>query len=48
MFVLIIILYYSGFWEAYEYVRVFIHATLRRELVICPTHIYFTGHSLGN
>ena len=38
---------FSGFWEAYEYVRIFIHATLRRELVLCPTQVYFTGHSLG-
>lgn len=37
----------SGFWEAYQYVRVFIHAILRRELVQNPTTVFFTGHSLG-
>lgn len=37
----------SGFWEAYEHVRDFIHAILRRELVRNPTTVYFTGHSLG-
>ena len=38
---------YSGFWEAYEVVRDFIHLTLRRELSRSPTSVYFTGHSLG-
>ena len=38
---------YSGFWEAYEHVREFIHAILRRELSRNPTTVFFTGHSLG-
>jgi putative lipase involved disintegration of autophagic bodies len=38
---------FSGFWEAYEHVRDFVHAILRRELVKNPTTVYFTGHSLG-
>lgn len=37
----------SGFWEAYEHVRDFVHAILRRELVRNPTTVFFTGHSLG-
>jgi len=37
----------SGFWEAYELVREFIHAILRKELARNPTTVYFTGHSLG-
>lgn len=37
----------SGFWEAYEHVREFIHAILRKELVRNPTTVFFTGHSLG-
>lgn len=28
-------------------VRDFVHAVLRRELLVYPTHVYFTGHSLG-
>ena len=38
---------HSGFWEAYEHVREFIHAILRKELVRNPTTVFFTGHSLG-
>jgi len=37
---------HSGFWEAYEHVRDFIHAILRRELAKHPTSVSFTGHSL--
>lgn len=38
---------FSGFWEAYERVREFIHAILRKELSRNPTTVFFTGHSLG-
>jgi hypothetical protein len=38
---------HTGFWEAYSVVREFVHATLRRELTNCPSHVCFTGHSLG-
>ena len=37
----------SGFWEAYDVVRVFMHGVLRRELTKEPAPVLFTGHSLG-
>jgi hypothetical protein len=39
---------HRGFWEAYETtIRVFVHATLRKELAREAADVIFTGHSLG-
>lgn len=39
---------HSGFYEAYEVTREFVHRVLRRELSESPAaSVFFTGHSLG-
>lgn len=39
---------HSGFYEAYEGTREFVHRVLRRELGESPAaSVFFTGHSLG-
>lgn len=38
---------HSGFWNSYFAVREFIHLKLREILVINPSKVIFTGHSLG-